>query len=329
MRIGIVGINHKLADITLREALAKVCQHHFSTTLHAHHAFVLLSTCNRTELYFSSDDPAVTHSYILQFLNQQLVVGFDQKLYSFFGLDCFTHLIEVTAGLDSAIVGETEIQGQVKLAYYQAQQSCRLPYDLHYLFQKSLKIAKTLRAHFPVDNAASSLENALYSGGKAFFSHTPAILFVGASAINLKILRFFKQRNAGCLTICNRTDSKSTQIASKLSIQTLPWRCLNSDWDRYDWVICATKAPGPILTTAPTRRKLIIDLSVPRNVDTNITNAYTTLWDIDAVISSLHPQQCKRSYLAEQHALLHANKHFCLFQRKVSPSRVVTATLSA
>src|SRR3954466_9975105 len=106
MRVGVVGINHKLADLKLRETLAKACQRRFSAgnSLHGNHSFVLLSTCNRTEAYFTSYELAETHTYLLNILRQEVFEEFDHKLYSFFGSDCFAHLARVTAGLDSAII---------------------------------------------------------------------------------------------------------------------------------------------------------------------------------------------------------------------------------
>ena len=111
MRVGVVGINHKLADLQLREMLAKACQKQFhpSNLFHGKHAFCLLSTCNRTEVYFSSEDLADTHSYLLNVLRSEVRVPFEHKLYSYFGYDCLSQAVRVTAGLDSAIIGETEI----------------------------------------------------------------------------------------------------------------------------------------------------------------------------------------------------------------------------
>ena len=119
-----LGINHKLADLKLRELLAKASQRRFGAGISTHgsHHFILLSTCNRTEIYFCSDDLAATHTYLLSILRNEVDEEFDQKLYSYFGRDCFHHLARVTAGLDSAIVAETEIQGQVKKAYEFAAQ---------------------------------------------------------------------------------------------------------------------------------------------------------------------------------------------------------------
>src|SRR5262249_9126270 len=139
MRVGVVGINHRLADLKLREMLAKACQRRFGPAYYTpgEHTFVLLSTCNRTEVYFSSEELASTHTNLLKILRNDVNQEFDQKLYSFFGYDCFLHLSRVASGLDSASVLETEIQGQVKAAYENATDCISLPGDVHFLFQKS------------------------------------------------------------------------------------------------------------------------------------------------------------------------------------------------
>jgi len=144
MRIGLVGINHKLASLSLRESLAKAFRKCFGNS----HPFILLLTCNRIELYFSSPDLAATHTAILSALKKETSCECDQKLYSFFGMECFLHLAKVTAGFDSAIMAETEIQGQVKQAYEEALKSKKLPSELHFLFQKSLHISKLCRSKY-------------------------------------------------------------------------------------------------------------------------------------------------------------------------------------
>lgn len=196
MRVGLLGINHKLAALELREVLAKTCQRRLSSSnsTHGRHSLVLLSTCNRTEVYFSSDDLAATHSYLLSILRNEVNEDFDQKLYSYFGQDCLLHLCRVAAGLDSAIVAETEIQGQVKIAYEHAQGYHDLPFEMHYLFQKSLAIAKKVRTFLPSKPGLPDIEHAIFQTGQHFFK-TPLctnILFIGASEINEKILSFFK-----------------------------------------------------------------------------------------------------------------------------------------
>src|SRR5690606_30288580 len=105
---------------------------------------VILSTCNRAEIYFSGEDLAAVHSHLLSFLRAGVDVPFERTFYSFFGIDCFFHLCKVASGLDSAIFAESEIQGQVRVAYANAK---KLSSCLHFVFQKALKISKEIRSY--------------------------------------------------------------------------------------------------------------------------------------------------------------------------------------
>lgn len=291
MRVGVVGINHKLADLQLRELLAVACQRRFGhkalSLLHPH--VVLLSTCNRTEIYFCSDDLAATHTQLLAMLRGEVGEEFDQKLYSFFGHDCFSHLSRVTSGLDSAVLAETEIQGQVKGAYEQASQRCSLPGDLHYLFQKSLKVGKKIRSEIALPRGLPNLEQAIYNTGKHFFQNLAGsrVLFVGASTINQKLIAFFSSKQLQ-MAICNRTPQKSHDIAAHYPLEIVDWSQLNA-WHHYDWIIWGTSAPDYLLTTSDipkelNKRCLLMDLSVPRNVEASVgRHPAITLLNIDQV----------------------------------------------
>lgn len=278
MLVGILGINHKLADIKLRETLARACQRRFGSdkSIHGEHAFILLSTCNRTEIYFYSKDLANTHTYIMRILRDEVQCDFDQKLYSYFGYDCFLHLARVTAGLDSAIIAETEIQGQVKNAYEAALQYKIVPKELHYLFQKVLKIGKKVRSTLPLQRGLPNLEHAIYNVGQHQFKDTPQakILFVGASDINCKILKHFKSKNCLNVSLCNRSIDHAKNIAEQYQIKLLPWAEMRN-WHQHDWIIFGTKSPEYLLKNnihfnSLNSHKLIMDLSVPRNVDPTI-----------------------------------------------------------
>ena len=107
----------------------------------------MLSTCHRTEIYFSALNLAEAHSEILQVLRREIALAFEHELYSYFGFDCFLHLGYVVSGLDSVIIAESEIQRQVKVAYEEVQWYYPLPSCLHFLFQKSLKIGKEKRGN--------------------------------------------------------------------------------------------------------------------------------------------------------------------------------------
>lgn len=293
MRIGVVGINHKLADLKLREELAKACQKHFSplSAIHSPHTFVLLSTCNRTEIYFSSHSLPKTHSYLLSVLRSEVKGDFDHKLYSFFGLDCFSHLAKVTLGLDSAIVAETEIQGQVKLAYEKTAQVHALPRELHFLFQKSLGIAKKIRTTLQLGRGMPHIEHAILQIGAEHFEapRKARLLFVGASEINQKVLLFLKAKQFQEITLCNRSHLHALAFQKHHQIALLPWKALHL-WHTFDWIILGTKSPHYLIhpaslpASALSDEKLVLDLSVPRNVDPEVgSHPLIRLFNIDQI----------------------------------------------
>ena len=283
MDIGIIGINHKVADVTLREQLAHAFQRHFFfPNAFLDGSFILLSTCNRSELYFSSENLAATHQDIVKILKTEIDVPFEQKLYTFFGIDCFTHLALVTAGLDSAIIAETEIQGQVRQAYETASKQRSISKELHYLFQKCLKTGKEIRSHYLETKQLPDLEHVLLHYATSYFENRlPSPLFIGASEINLKIASFFKKKGIHSFSLCNRRD-----IGSKNDLQAtlIPWSELQTSWQNFDWIICATKCPHFILQESHSENtlpKLLIDLSVPRNICPSLETSSTKLLNID------------------------------------------------
>ncbi len=302
MQVGVIGINHKLADLVLREELAKACHRLFSMgQSHEGHHFILLSTCNRTEIYFNSQDLVEAHSYLLALLRHEIQDNFDQKLYSYFGYDCFLHLCRVTAGLDSAVIVETEIQGQVKVAYENAVQYGKLPFELHYLFQNALRVGKKVRSELIIKPGLPGLEHSIFQTGLYHFEfpHRSNVLCVGASDINKKVISFLRAKRFENITLCNRTSSHAEDIVKREKIQFLDWIHM-SCWHEFDWIIFGTKSPGCLITQKHLpeniSRKLIIDLCVPRNVDPIIGNdPRITLLNIDQLNRKLKGRRKKLS----------------------------------
>lgn len=306
MLLGVIGINHKLANLSLREALANACQRHFAIINedHSPHRFVLLSTCNRTEVYFHSESLADAQSYVIHILRNEVHEEFDQKLYSFFGIDCFYHLCRVTAGLDSAVIGETEIQGQVKSAYEGAAAQGRIPGIVHFAFQKSLKVGKTVRSNIHMPAGMPSLEQAIFTIGRNHFKdqQDPKILFVGASYINGKVLEYFQRRGFNNISISNRSTALAEEWSNKYGIATAEWNN-RENWLSADWLIFGTRSPRPLLmkSIVPDQKEcLIIDLSVPRNVDPSIGQLQgMTLYNIDQINRTLRMRQNKARCMIE------------------------------
>lgn len=291
MQIAVLGINHKQGNVGSRESFAKAFLRHFSMAQNLKNV-VLLLTCNRAEIYFGGDGKnlADLHQYILGELRREMPFEFEQKCYSFFGYDCFLHLAQVTSGLDSAILQETEIQGQVKQAYESAKTTTTLSSELHFLFQKCLRIGKIIRSScFDAKKSPSCLEEIILHTAKRHFQERyPAPLFVGASEINLKIARFLKAHGVANLHFCNRTLVKAEEIATELQGTALPWSDLQARWSTFDWVISAVSHPAPLFLPARelSHHRLLIDLAVPRNIHPEVPGHLYNIDDLSREMQS-------------------------------------------
>jgi glutamyl-tRNA reductase len=240
MDVGVVGMDFKSAPIGLREEFARVCAKRFRDY------GVLLETCNRTELYFSGPDLPLIHIQILEVFREEISKPFEFALYSYFGRDALLHSTRVTAGLESGMIGETEIQGQVKRAYQRRIKEIQEPF--HTFFQKSLKMGKEIRQLFVMPKVTRGLEEIIseLSPGK--------VMFVGNSVMNRKLMRSFET-------------TRSCVMVSRHGREV--WEGLEA-WKEYDLVIVATTANSYVLSPPLTELShpvTIVDLSVPRNVD--------------------------------------------------------------
>lgn len=263
MRIGVLGISHKSAPLSLREKVAEACRHCLTTNK------IVLSTCHRTEIYFCEDDLAQTQCSLFCDLKKHLVPAHEHAFYSFFGKECFFHLACVTAGLDSAIVAETDIQRQVKVAYEAARKKERLSAPLHYLFQKSLKLGKTVRSSHPLFQTTIHLEGVIYQLVETTLGHSAKLLFIGNSDINRKIIHYFWRKGCRNMTLVTAHLAAATPFALDYQL-TLKDRGELQRWHKYDGIIAATPSDHYLITPQETKSRLIIDLSVPRSVDPQV-----------------------------------------------------------
>jgi glutamyl-tRNA reductase len=275
LRVGVIGINFKTADLELREAVARGAESlSEEKRLFFKHPTVLLSTCNRTEIYFSAEDLAEAHSDLLSLLRSQIEAPFEQRLYSYFGIDAFTHLCRVASGLDSAILAETEIQRQVKVAYTKAAAVIRLSPSLHYAFQKSLKVAKEVRSTQFLDRGAPTLFGTMWRLITDVLGDLRKckVLLIGYSEINRGFASFLSHKGSFDVSLCTRSPER---IAGAKGREIL------SRWQEYDLIVSAAKAEGYLIEGEGREKQLIFDLSVPRTVDPTIQKA--ALFNIEQI----------------------------------------------
>jgi glutamyl-tRNA reductase len=281
LKIGVIGLNHKTAGLLFREAVARGAKVlSGERALFFNHPTVLLSTCNRTEIYFSAEDLGEAHSDLLAFLRLQIEEPFEHRLYSYFGLECFAHLGCVAAGLDSAILAETEIQRQVKVAYARACEYAKLPSCLHYIFQKALHLSKSVRGRLHMQRGAPTLFHAVWHLAEEALGDLSCrkILLVGYSEINREMAYFLIRRGIKAFTLVTRRP-EAVRLEGCLARD----RNELEQWNEYDWIICAASSSDYLIQGSAQGKRAIFDLSVPRNVDPTVQSSTTLLYNIEQV----------------------------------------------
>lgn len=227
---------------------------------------VLLQTCNRVEFYSGS---GVVSDEIAR------------------------HLFRVVSGLESAIIGETAISGQVKQAYFDAAQLYKLDKSLHRLFQTAFFVGKKVRSETGISKGAMSHSQAAVN---LLLQKTDNIVnanitIVGVNALNETIIRYLLKKGVSAFFIGNRTFNKAEALAAKYNAQALRFDSLPQILEKTDVLICATSAPHFVITKAnfQTQKEMVIlDLAVPRDVDPCLSELPNVkLYDIETIEQSI------------------------------------------
>jgi len=281
----VLGASHHTAPLAVRERLslddgATAALRGELAGIAGLHEFTVLSTCNRVEFYGVAAAPAAAAEVQARFCTRQRFVPaeFEQFRLSLSGFDAVRHLLEVTAGLDSQMLGETEIFGQVKEAYGAAQAHGHTGPVLNRVFQKAFQAAKQVRTDTAISVGQVSVANvAVDLASNIFGDLAPTrILLVGAGEIGEKTARAFQSRGAGTLSVASRRLESAMQLANDLGAFALPFWLVPVKLDEFDIVVCATAAPETVVSLAaaqaamrkrPTRPLFFIDLALPRDVD--------------------------------------------------------------
>jgi glutamyl-tRNA reductase len=285
MKLIACGINHKTAPIEVREKVyfsPEKAPFLLQLLLHQQHAreAVLLSTCNRTEIYCVAPDPAP----ILKTLAEQSDLPLPELMHhSYTHLDAaaISHATRVACGLNSMLVGEPQILGQVKQAVQLAQTQGTCQTELKRLFQHVFAAAKTIRSNTPIGHKPISLAYAVTFLAKRIFADIKClnVLFIGVGETIQPIAKHFYGQKVSNIWICNRTLSKAKQFSAPLNAVAIDFVQMNHYLPQSDIVICATSSPIPILGKGAVesalkirkhRPMLMIDLAVPRDIEAEV-----------------------------------------------------------
>jgi glutamyl-tRNA reductase len=311
MTLALIGINYKTAPIELRERIA-ISRDDLPDTTRALAAepgvaeCMILSTCNRVEILASVESPETN---IAGFLHRQF--GLDPALlaphiYRHYDQDAVRHLFRVAASLDSMVVGEPQILGQVKEAYGVARTAGAVGGQLDHLLQSAFAAAKRVRTETEIGaNSVSIASVAVELARKIFGSLQGRTVFlVGAGKMSELAARHLVQQGAGAILVTNRTQERARQLAEPFNGRVIPFDKLYDAASDADIVISSTGAPHPIFRrehcqTFMHRRRnrpmFFIDIAVPRDVDPAVNEIEGIfVYDIDDL------QQVAVSHIAER-----------------------------
>ncbi|MDB6095247.1 MAG: glutamyl-tRNA reductase [Verrucomicrobia bacterium] len=286
----VLGATHHTAPLAVRERLSldaaatELLRDELSR-IAGLKEFTVLSTCNRVEFYGVGESAAVASEVQRAFCARQGVAPheFEQFRLSLAGPHALQHLLEVTAGLDSQMLGETEIFGQVKEAYGAAQARGHTGAVLNRVFQKAFQAAKHVRTNTAITEGQVSVANvAVELAVNIFGSLAQArILLLGAGEIGEKTARAFQSRGAATLSVTSRRLESAMELANSLGAFALPFWLTPVKLTDFDIVVCATAAPDTVVSLAavqaamrkrPARPLFFIDLALPRDVDPGVAD---------------------------------------------------------
>ncbi|HTW24061.1 MAG TPA: glutamyl-tRNA reductase [Candidatus Baltobacteraceae bacterium] len=297
----LIGCNHRTAPVELRERVAFTQEQalHAATELRRQGILqeaVVLSTCNRSELYGVADAESAPVADTLQdFLTSYHGIPraeIDGRIYRWAGPDALRHLFRVAAGLDSMLLGEAEILGQLRNAYGKALENGSTGPLLNRAFQGALEVGKRVRSETEVGARPMSVALAGVKLAERVFGNLKgrAALVVGAGAVAEQVVEHLRNRGIRSLRVANRSFDRAAELAATMGGEAVAWDALESVLAAPD-IIVTSVANGQVLTREMLERALaarggrpifVVDLGIPRNVAPGARDLYNLyLYNID------------------------------------------------
>jgi glutamyl-tRNA reductase len=321
MNFHLIGVNHKTAPVEVRERLA-IPESRLPEALKRFTQYpgvdegLILSTCNRVELLAqTSNGGADLHG----FLHDYFQLGpseLESHLYEYREHHAIRHLFRVTASLDSMVVGEAQILGQVKEAYATARAVGAIHSQLDLLLTRAFAVAKRVRTETAVGSSAVSVASVAVELAKKIFGslNGKTVFLVGAGKMSELAARHLLAHGAASIFVANRTYDRAIGLAQKFGGQAIEFSRLYDTCDRGDIVITSTGAPHAIfrrehgelfLSRRKNRPMFFIDIAVPRDVDPEMNKLDGIfVYDIDDLQQAVSSHVADRSKEAERAAAI-------------------------
>jgi len=325
--INVLGINHKTAPLDVRGEFAiiesevvplaeKILQETEISEL------VILSTCNRTEIYYCNQKAyhnKETNQVILGILHhfKKMKARYTEYFYSYHREEAIKHLFRVTSGMDSMVIGEDQIVKQVKDAYLFCTKKSLTDAILMRLFQKSFEVAKKVRSDTDIQQGPTSVSYVAVDLCEKLVDDLSDknILLIGLGDTGKRVLKNLRRKGAIHVSLCNRTLRTAEKLAAEYGDDVVPFEDFKKHIPKNDIIFTATTAKEYIIKLEDvqissngnsSKSKLFIDLSVPRNIDKNIADIQgIQLYGIDDLVSLINDNTQKRhNCLVEAEAII-------------------------
>jgi glutamyl-tRNA reductase len=348
MRFQLIGVNHKSAPLEVRERLA-IPESHLPDTVRDLTAFpgieegMVISTCNRVEVVTHT---ANGHADLRGFLHDHFQLKpeeLDSHLYEFREKDAVRHVFRVASSLDSMVVGEAQILGQVKEAYATARAVGAVRNQLDQLFTRAFAVAKRVRTETAVGSSSVSIASVAVELAKKIFGNLQGknVFIVGAGKMSELAARHLMAHGCESIFVSNRTYDRAVGLAHKFNGQAIRFEDLYANCDRADIVITSTGAPHAIfrrehgeqfLARRKNRPMFFIDIAVPRDVSPDMAKldgifAYD-IDDLQQAVTSHVADRSKEAERAEAIIATEVEKFEARFEARVSTQDVVPTIVS-
>jgi glutamyl-tRNA reductase len=303
MQLYVIGVNHTTAPIQIREHVAfdsdLLGSALHELTLNGASEAAILSTCNRTELYCSTDDPQKALDWLSQYhhLEKDAIAPY---IYTLPNDEAVKHAFRVASGLDSMVLGEPQILGQFKQSVKIAQDAGTLGTLLHKLFQRTFEVAKEVRTNTDIGANSISMAAAAVKLAQRIFGDISEqkVLFIGAGEMIELCADHFAAQKPKSMTIANRTIERGSNLAQKINGHAILLNDLPAHFADFDIVVTSTASQLPIIglgmveTAIKTRRHrpiFMVDLAVPRDIEPEVAELddvfLYTVDDLSQVVS--------------------------------------------
>ncbi len=331
MNLALVGLNHRTAPVEIREqlcfsekelpsALEQLC------ALDGITEAIIFSTCNRVELLASGAEGCHVTAALARFLSENRsfpLIDLERHLYQHQQRDAVRHIFRVAASLDSMVLGEPQILGQVKAAYTIAKTAGTVGALLEELLTRAFHVAKRVRAETAIGTAAVSISYAAVELAKKIFGQLEGktVLVIGAGKMSELAAKHLLSSGASTVFVANRTHERAHELAQIFGGKAIRFESLLDYIEQSDIIISSTGAPHHIIRKADAQRFLarrknrpmfFVDIAVPRDIDPEINQLDNIfLYDIDdlgQVVEANRKERAREAQKAEEIVIREAEK---------------------